>query len=103
MNGCIVEWLNCKEGQWPYRYIAKLLINTPNICSYFLYNKPGNLDIVTFLKYIKNKSRPAYSGAALSFLRTQIIFLEWPDQAKLTEGVHDLSVDINTSFFFGET
>jgi len=29
--------------------------------------------------------------------------MEQPDQAKLTEGFHELSVDsMNTSFFFGE-
>jgi hypothetical protein len=39
---------------------------------------------------------------ACDALIAQIIFLEWPGQAKPTEGVHDLSVDINTSFFFGE-
>lgn len=32
----------------------------------------------------------------------QIIFTEKPGYTIITEGVHDLSVDMNTSFLFGE-
>jgi hypothetical protein len=35
-------------------------------------------------------------------LKAQIIFTEKPGYAIITEGVHDLSVDMNTSFLFGE-
>lgn len=35
-------------------------------------------------------------------LKSPDYFLEKPGYPIITEGVHDLSVDMNTSFFFGE-
>jgi hypothetical protein len=47
-----------------------------------------------------NIKKPPVATGGSGSLRAQIIFWRKPGYAKITEGVHDLSVDsMNTSFF----
>jgi hypothetical protein len=51
-----------------------------------------------------NIKKPPVATGGFGSLRAQIIFWRKPGYAKITEGVHDLSVDsMNTSFFLVNT